>query len=137
MTAPAVVSWGARLGWLGLKATPLAFLGSAITVGILTVLALVELVTDKLPTTPSRLAAPGLIARLVTAGLSGSALALAGGQMFAVGAVLGALGGIAGAFGGYQVRSRAVRALGLPDLAVAIMEDVVAIGGALLLVTRF
>ncbi|HEY1434389.1 MAG TPA: DUF4126 domain-containing protein, partial [Thermoanaerobaculia bacterium] len=27
MTAPAAVSWAARLGWLHLEGTPLAFLG--------------------------------------------------------------------------------------------------------------
>ena len=54
MTAPAAVSWAARAGWLNLAPTGLAFLGSAITPWILTALALGELVTDQLPTTPSR-----------------------------------------------------------------------------------
>ena len=31
MTAPAAVSWAARLGWLHLENTGLAFMGSAIT----------------------------------------------------------------------------------------------------------
>ena len=44
--APAAVSWGARLGWLNLAPTVLAFLGAAITPWILTVLALGELVAD-------------------------------------------------------------------------------------------
>ena len=34
MTAPAVVSWAARLGWLHLESTPLAFLGHAVTPGV-------------------------------------------------------------------------------------------------------
>ena len=54
MTAPAAVSWAARAGWLTLAETPLAFLGYAFTPWIFTVLALGELVTDQLPTTPSR-----------------------------------------------------------------------------------
>ena len=54
MTAPAAVSWAARAGWLDLGGTWLAFMGHAFTPWILTVLALAELVTDQLPTTPSR-----------------------------------------------------------------------------------
>ena len=54
MTAPAAVSWAARLGWLNLAPTGLAFLGYAYTPWIFTALALAELVTDQLPTTPSR-----------------------------------------------------------------------------------
>jgi uncharacterized membrane protein len=53
LTAPAVVSWAARLGWLKLENTWLAFLGYAATPYILSVLAIVELVTDKLPKTPT------------------------------------------------------------------------------------
>ena len=54
MTAPAAVSWAARVGWLDLAPTGLAFLGYAFTPWIFTALALGELVTDQLPTTPSR-----------------------------------------------------------------------------------
>ena len=53
MTAPAAISWAARLSWLNLAQTPLAFLGYAATPFILTILALGELVIDKLPRTPS------------------------------------------------------------------------------------
>jgi len=46
MTAPAAMSWAARLGFLHLDTTPLAFLGYAATPYIVTLLAVVELVTD-------------------------------------------------------------------------------------------
>ena len=49
MMAPAAVSWAARLGWLNLSGTPLAFMGAAVTPYIFTLLALGELVNDKLP----------------------------------------------------------------------------------------
>jgi uncharacterized membrane protein len=64
-------------------------------------------------------------------------LALAGGQSGLIGACLGAIGGIAGAFGGYWVRTGVVRALKVPDFAVAVVEDLVAIAGAVFLVMRF
>jgi len=47
------------------------------------------------------------------------------------------LGGIAGAFGGYQLRARLVKALGQPDFYVALVEDLIAIGGSLFIVSRF
>jgi uncharacterized membrane protein len=136
LTAPAVTSWAAHLGWLNLRQTPLAFLGSTAAVGILTLLALVELITDKLPATPSRLKPLGLIARFVMGALSGAAVALAGANPLALGAILGAAGGIAGAFVGYQARTRLVQALKVPDLFVALLEDALAIGAGLFIASR-
>ena len=50
------------------------------------------------------------------------------------GIIAGALGAVAGTLGGYRVRMGLVRALGWPDYVVALIEDVVAIGGALVIV---
>ena len=101
MTAPARVAWGARLGWLRLEGTPLAFLDSAVAVWLLTALALAELVTDKLPKTPSRTRPGPFAARIVTGALSGAALMAGTGGPLAAGALLGALGAVAGTLGGY------------------------------------
>jgi uncharacterized membrane protein len=79
----------------------------------------------------------GLIARIVLGGLSGAGIAVSGAQSIVLGAVLGAVGGIAGAFAGYQARTRLVKALKAPDLVIALLEDAVAIGGGLLIVSRF
>lgn len=54
MTVPAAVSWAAHLGLLPLANSWLAFMGSPIAVALCSVLALVELVTDQLPSTPRR-----------------------------------------------------------------------------------
>jgi uncharacterized membrane protein len=134
-TAPAVVAWAAHRRWIDLHGSPLAFMGSTTAVVLFTVFALVELAADQLPSTPSRTQPPGLIARIVLGGLSGAALAASGSQSLAVGAALGAAGGIAGAFAGYEVRTRLVRALKVPDLVIACLEDAVAIGGGLLIVS--
>lgn len=137
LTAPAVVAWGAHLSWINLQNTALSFMGSMVAVAIFTVLAIVELVADKLPSTPSRKKGPGFIARIVLGGLSGACLAVAGVQSLVVGAVLGVIGALAGTFGGYEVRTRLVTALKVPDLVIALMEDAVAIGGGLFIVSRF
>jgi uncharacterized membrane protein len=136
LTAPAVVAFAAHRNWLNLQNTPLSFMGSTAALVIFGLLAVVELVTDQLPSTPSRLKPPGLIARVLLGGLSGAAVAVAGAQSFSLGAVVGAAGGVAGAFGGYQIRTRLVRALKVPDLVIACAEDAVAIAGGLFLVSR-
>jgi uncharacterized membrane protein len=136
-TAPAVVAWAAHLGWINLHGSSLSFMGSVWAVTIFTILALVELVADKLPNTPPRTAPVGLSARIVTGALTGSCLAVAGGTTLWLGAVAGAIGGIAGAFGGYYSRVGLVRALRVPDFAIAIPEDLIAIGLGLFLASRF
>ena len=131
MTAPAAVSWAARLGWLDLSSTPLAFLGYAFTPWILTVFALGELVTDQLPTTPSRKLRGPFTARVVSGGLSGAAIGAASGE-FGIGAVGGVLGAVIGTLGGHAFRARLAAAFG-SDRPAALIEDAVAIGGALLI----
>jgi uncharacterized membrane protein len=137
MTAPTVVAWAAKRHWLTLHNSPLAFMGSTPAVIVFTVLALGELVVDKLPSTPNRTELLGLAGRSLFGGLAGAAVASAGAQSMALGAVLGAAGGIAGAFAGFQVRRRLVRALKVPDISIALLEDAVAIVGGLLIVSRF
>ena len=137
LTAPACVAIAAHLGWINLHNSPLAFMGSKWSVGIFTVLALVELVADQLPKAPARTAAIGLSARIVTGGLCGACLAVAGGAALIVGALAGAIGGIAGTFVGYQARVGLVRSLRVPDVAIALPEDLVAIGLGLFLASRF
>jgi uncharacterized membrane protein len=137
MTAPAVVAWAVNRHWLNILSSPLAFMGSTAAVAVFTVLALGELVVDILPSTPKRTRLLGLIGRSVFGGLSGAAVAASGAQSIAPGAVLGVAGAIAGAFAGYEVRKRLVSALKVPDFVIALMEDAVAIGAGLLIVSRF
>lgn len=136
LTAPAATAWAAHLGWLKLE-RPLSLIGSIPSVVIFTVLAVGELVADKLPKTPSRTSPPGLIARIVMGGLTGACVAAGGGQGAFVGALLGALGGVVGCFAGYQARTRLVKALGTRDTYVALLEDLLAIAGCFWVVSRF
>jgi uncharacterized membrane protein len=131
MTAPALVSWAAHLGWLDLNGTWLAFFGSVWTRWILTLLALAELVTDQLPATPSRTVPVQFGTRLVTGGLAGAAIG-AGSGALAGGLLAGILGAILGTLGGSAGRARLAKAFG-SDRPAALIEDAVAIGGALLI----
>jgi uncharacterized membrane protein len=136
LTAPAVVAWGAHISWLNLHGSPLAFMGSTTAVAILSVLAIGELIADKLPIIPKRTAPAPLLARIVTGGLCGACLCAAAGQSLVAGALLGGIGGVVGAFLGYNIRRRLVNDLHNNDLVVAVCEDVVAVGLALFLVSR-
>jgi uncharacterized membrane protein len=131
LTAPAAVSWAARLGWLKLSSTRLAFLGYAFTPWVLTVLALGELVTDQLPTTPSRTVPVQFGGRLITGGLSGAAIGTAYGALL-TGLVAGIVGAVIGTLGGRAFRARLAAALG-NDRPAAFIEDAVAIAGGCLI----
>jgi uncharacterized membrane protein len=135
LMAPAAVSWAARAGWLHLENTPLAFLGFTATPYILTVLAIGELIADKLPKTPSRKKPAPFATRIVLGALCGAALGAAGGMLVG-GLVAGALGGVAGTLGGYEFRRRLVKATGGKDLPIALLEDAIAIGAAFWIVSR-
>lgn len=130
----AVVSWAAHLGWLHLEGTWLAFLGAAVTPYILSIAALGELITDKLPSTGSRKIPMQFGARITMGALCGAALAAPGGAWIA-GLGVGIVGAIVGTLAGAEVRGRLSRAVG-NDLPIALLEDAVAIGGALLVVSR-
>ncbi len=134
MTAPALVSWAAHLGWLNLQGTPFSFMASPIAVGILSVLAVLEFVADVLPKTPARTAPVGLLVRVITGGLSGACMAAAGGGTLLIGAVLAIIGGLIGAYAGYYSRRGLVNGLRVKDILIAIPEDVVALGLGYLIV---
>jgi uncharacterized membrane protein len=72
LTPPAVVAWGAALGWLPVEGTWAQWVGHPITVTVLTILLVVELVTDQLPSTPSRKTTPQFAARILTAAFAGA-----------------------------------------------------------------
>jgi uncharacterized membrane protein len=133
MTAPAVVSWAACCGLLDLEGSWLAFLGNAWTPWILSVLALAELATDQLPSTPSRTVPVQFATRIVTGAVSGAALGLAGGVPWIGALVAGAIGAVIGTLGGRAARARLAAGFGR-DRPAALVEDVVAIGGAVLVV---
>ncbi|MEO6030049.1 MAG: DUF4126 family protein [Candidatus Binatia bacterium] len=136
LTPAAATAWAVRLGWLPLDG-PLALIGWLPVVIVLTLLAIGELIGDKLPNTPARTALPGLAERIFVGAVTGACIGRGGGGSLAFGIVLGAIGGIIGAYGGDLLRTGAVKVTKLPDIVVALVEDAVAIAGALWVVSRF
>ena len=132
MMAPAAIAWAASIGIMPLQGTWLAFLEWRFTPWIFSALAAVELVTDQLPSTPSRMVPPQFGARIVTGGVSGAAVGHAlGSPLF--GLVLGMIGAVLGTLGGARLRARLAGAFGR-DRPAALVEDALAIGLSVLVV---
>jgi uncharacterized membrane protein len=130
-TAPAAVGLAIWYGHINVAGTPLAFLGYRWTPWILVVLALAELVGDQLPATPSRKVPMQFGARILMGALAGGAIAAQG--MLVLGVVAGAVGAVIGTFGGAAARAKLAAAFN-NDHPAALIEDVIAIGGAWLIV---
>lgn len=131
-TAPAAVAIAAWLGWITLEGTPLAFLASPWAAGVLGLIAVAELLGDKRPSTPSRKVPVQFGTRLVTGALAGAAIGAASG-LLVPGLVAGIVGAVIGTYAGAALRGALAGAIGR-DLPAAIVEDVIAVGGALLIV---
>ncbi len=131
-TAPAAVSWAARLGLLNLDGSWLAFMGYVWTPWIFSALAIFEYVTDQLPSTPSRKVPMQFGARLVSGALCGATIGTSAGSWIA-GLVAGVIGAVIGTYGGAELRTRMAKAFGR-DPPAGFAEDAAAIILALIVV---
>ncbi|MCR6727167.1 DUF4126 family protein [Agrobacterium fabrum] len=130
MTAPAAIAWGAYLGWLDISQTGLSFMGSLWAAMIFTLLAVTELITDQLPSTPSRKVPMQFGARISMGALSGAAIG-ATGNTVVIGLITGVIGAVIGTLGGASVRAYLANRFGR-DLPAALLEDAFAVALAIL-----
>jgi uncharacterized membrane protein len=131
MTPMAVLCWFAYLGYLPLEGTWASWTARVASVAIFTALAVGELIVDKRPRTPNRIAPGPLLARLVFGGLAGSIAATAMDGPGLEGVLLGLIGAALGAFAGFMIRRDVVESVGCPDWPVALAEDILTILSAL------
>lgn len=113
---------------LFLEASPLKGMASPEAANVLRLLALGEIVGDKLPKTPNRTALLPLGGRAASGGLCGAAVFLAEGKPAAIGAAIGTAAAIASTFLTYTLRHSLVKAAKIPDPAVAVAEDALMLG---------
>ena len=129
MAAPALTSDHlARTQPPALKQSPLRWLGTDKAATITKFLAAGEIIGDKLPFTPSRVAPGPLFGRVLSGGLSGAALCAAEGKRTEVGAALSIVGAFAGAYGFYHLRRTLGQKWPIPDPLLGAAEDVLAFG---------
>jgi uncharacterized membrane protein len=111
------------------------FLSYTAVTYIFSALGLIELINDKMPKTPSRKAPPSFAMRVIIGTLCGAAFGLPSQSAVAC-AIAGLVGALVGTLGGYEARVRLVRATGGKDLPIALLEDVIAVGGAYLIIRQ-
>ena len=129
-TAPAVLAWAAVLHWINLSGTWASWVAHWATVAILTILAVIELVSDQMETMPSRKTALPFLARLASGAFAGAVLGTAWGYPWSsLGA--GMIGAVIGTIGGYEARTRLVAANGGRDRPIALGEDLLAVAGGM------
>ena len=133
LTAPAIVAWGALLGWIDIDDKWSEWMAHPITVTVLTILAVVELVTDQLPSTPSRKTAPQFITRIIMGAFAGAVIGSASYHTY-LGLGAGMIGAVLGTLAGAWARQRFAEARSGQDRPGAILEDVIAVGGGFLIV---
>ncbi len=99
---------------------------------VVPLLALGELIADKLPGIPPRTSPPALAVRVLAGGFAGSSLVGDDGDR-RIGFALGAAGAVAAAYLALRLRTAAAAKTGLPDPVIALAEDAVALSAGLLL----
>ncbi len=136
MSAPALISRVARKGQLAVKGSKLGFLNSTGAVSATAILAVGELIADKLPSIPARTDVGPLAARLVSGSLSGAVLCAAKKRSPWLGAFYGALGALGAAYGAYHLRRAVKENLHVPDALVAVAEDAFVASSGLFIASR-
>lgn len=131
-TPMAVICWFAYAGYVPVDGTWAFWVAKLVTAIVFTVLAVSELVADKLPRIPDRTSTGPLIARILLGGLVGGIVAASLNGSEFEGVILGVGGALVGAFGGYLIRREIVMRSGSKDWPVAVAEDLVTVGFAVL-----
>jgi uncharacterized membrane protein len=133
MAAPAVLGQLSRKGALTGVTNGLSLVTKPRFATVAQVLAVGELIADKLPVTPNRTAAGPLLGRAFTGGISGAVVCSAKKRSPLLGALIGATAAVGAAYGAYELRKRAGQKLHVSDTFIALTEDVVAgsLGAAL------
>jgi uncharacterized membrane protein len=111
-----------------LEGSPLRFMQSENLANVLKVIALGELVGDKLPAAPNRIEPVGLIARCLSGALAGASIFKANGGKLLVGALLGAGTAAVATYGSYYLRKSLVANTKIFDPYIGALEDVLVIG---------
>lgn len=133
MTAPALLSYSASQdNRPPLRNTPFELLQDPRASAALYAAALGEMVVDKLPMTPSRTLLPSVIFRALSGALVGASCAPTE-QERVRGGVLGALGALGATYGMYHLRKELSETSCVPNTALGLGEDAIAVGSGLAL----
>jgi uncharacterized membrane protein len=108
--------------------SPLNFMQSDKVSTGLKIMAISELVMDKLPSTPNRIMPMVIAARCLSGALAGASIYKASGGNTVTGALLGATAAFVSTFGSFYLRKGVVKKTKLFDPVVGAIEDALVIG---------
>jgi len=111
-----------------LDKSPLRFLQKETVETALKLLALSELVMDKLPSAPNRIGMQGVIGRGLAGALAGASIFKATGGKAMAGALLGGSAAVASTFGSFYLRRGLVKKTRVFDPFIGAVEDALVIG---------
>jgi uncharacterized membrane protein len=132
MTPLALVSDAARRGTLPKSSAAPAWLGHPLVAVGSKALAAAELGGDKMRSAPDRIAGLGIVARIVSGGVAGAALAPRGRALG--GAVLGAAAAVGAAYLTFGLRRLAIGRFG--QTTTGLVEDALTVGAAELVMSE-
>ena len=123
MAAPAIVSKLAHTGLLPVQESQIDFLRHKNSVKTMAIMAVAEMVADKLPFIPNRTSVFPMVTRAASGAFSG--IAFTGGKKRSkvFGALIGALAAVGASYGMFKLRQAAGKRFHLPDPIVAVAED--------------
>jgi uncharacterized membrane protein len=130
ISAPALVSnYLADKQSVEIDKSSFRFLASQNTANVLTLLAIGEMIADKLPIVPDRISPVPLIGRGISGGICGAALCIAEDERPEIGALAGLTGAIISTYGFYYLRGKLSENTGIPNLLLGLAEDALAVKG--------
>jgi uncharacterized membrane protein len=106
---------------------PFSILASRKTANVLKALAVCEMISDKLPATPARISAAPLAARAISGAICGAAICKAERESPGLGAIIGSAAAIGSSFLFYNLRKNVGVSLPIPDPALGLIEDGIAV----------
>jgi uncharacterized membrane protein len=118
-----------------LSKSPLKFMQNDKVAIALKVLAVGELVGDKMPNAPNRIKPAGLIFRCIAGSLAGASIFEASGNNAFAGAVVGSVTAFGATFGSFFLRKNIVLKLSLFDPVIGAIEDALVVGAGIGLTT--
>jgi uncharacterized membrane protein len=111
-----------------LEGTHLDFMQSKTVANALKLLAVGEVVMDKMPFTPNRIKPAGVVFRCLAGAVAGASISKATGGKIGSGALFGAASALASTYISFMVRKSTVKATGVMDPIIGGLEDALVIG---------
>ena len=110
------------------KTKSMQLLAKSATVYTINAMAALELIGDKLPSTPARTEKKSLIGRTSIGAISGAVIYSLARKNAYMGALLGGLTALASTYAMYELRKTVKQKTSAPDLPVALAEDALVVG---------